>query len=210
MTAYMLGDVPAVPVLVSPARDGRPVDLSAFTEVVAELLTPQGNLWAATAQLVEDPELGDVISVLVPPHLTQPGLHWLRLILTAPATDTRPPAAETFRHPIVVEVQDGWHTLASARAEWEDAEELSDVRLYRLLAVAKVECIAWARPWPAGELPPVNLPEGQLLHARNRNAAWRVDPVNGSDDSTFNIGAHPMDWVVKQILRPAYGARVVL
>lgn len=204
MTAYMLGDVPAVPVLVSPARDGRTVDLAGFTEVTAELLTPSGQLWAATAQLVDDDELGPVVSVLVPPHLTEPGLHWLRLTLIN-AT-----GSETYRHPVVVEQADGWHTLASARAEWPDAEELSDVRLYRLLAVAKVECIAWAPKLAAGELPPINYPEGQLMHTRNRNAAWRVDPVSGGDDSTYNIGAHPMDWVVKQTLRPAQGTRTIL
>lgn len=210
MTAYMLGDVPAVPVLVSPARDGRLVDLARFTGVVADLVTPTGALWPATAELLDDDELGRVVSVLPPARLGQPGLHWLRVILTAPATDTSPAAAETFRHPVVVEQADGWHTLASARAEWPDAEDLSDVRLYRLLAVAKLECMAYARKLQPGALPPVNYPEGQLLHVRNRNAAWRVDPVSGGDDSTFNIGAHPMDWVVKQVLRPQQGDRVVL
>lgn len=197
MTAYMLGDVPAVPVLVSPARDGRTVDLAPFTGVVAELVTPLGQAYGATAQLVEDAELGLVVSTLLPPRLDVPGLNWLRLTLTTDAG-----GAERFLVPVVVQAADGWHTLASARAEWGDAEELSDARLFTLLETARLECAAYAPQLPAGQLPPINYREAQLTHARNRNAAWRIDPAGGGDSDTFNIGAFPLDWVVKQLLRP--------
>lgn len=204
MTAYKLGDVPAAPVLLSPARDGRAVDLTPFSQVMGQLLTPTGGQPAATAQLVDDDELGRVVSVLLPP-LDVAGLSWLALTCI-----TGTGASERFTIPVVVERIDGWHTLASARAEWEDAEALTDSRLFVLLETARLECIAYAPKLPADELPPINYREAQLVHARNRNAAWRVDPAGGGDDTSFNLGAFPMDWTVKQLLRPQQGRRPIL
>jgi hypothetical protein len=201
----MLGDVPAVPVLLSPARDGRAVDLAPFATVEAALVTPLGGTYAATAQLVDDTDEGRVVECLVPPVLVQAGLYWLRLTLTTGAG-----GREVFLVPVVVQALDGWHTLATARAEWEDADQLSDQRLYVLLEVSRIECLAYAPKLPTGQLPPLNYREAQLMHARNRNAAWRVDPVSGGDDGSYNIGAHPLDWVVKQLLRPQQGSRVLL
>lgn len=203
MTAYLLGDVPAQPVLLSPVRDGRTVDLEPFDAVAATLLTPTGAQWGATAQLVTDPDEGRVVSCLVPAHLDVAGLHWLRLELEAGD------AHETFSIPVVVERLDGWHTLASARLEWEDAGELNDARLHTLLEVARVECLAYAPALEPAELPPANYRLAQLTHARNRNEAWRVDPVGGQDAGSFAIGAFPMDWVVKQMLRPQRGYKAV-
>jgi hypothetical protein len=205
VTAYMVGDVPAAPVLLSPARDGRAVDLSVFDGVTATLLQPNGLEVVAQAELVDDSELGHVVSATVPGPLDVPGLLWLQLVLFRTTG-----GAERFMVPVVVQRADGWHTLASARAEWPDAEQLSDARLYVLLETSRLECVAYGRPIPAGQLAPVNYREAQLMHARNRNAAWRVDPNSSGDDTSYQLGAHPLDWVVKQLLRPQVGGRVPL
>lgn len=204
MTAYWVGDVPAVPVLLSPARDGRHVDLELFTEATAELLSPTGATWAATAQLVDDTDEGRVVSVLVPGQLTVAGIYWLALTLV-----TATGGSERYRLPVVVQAANGWHSLDSARAQWPDALELDDARLFTLLEVSRIECAAYGPALPAGELPPLNYLEAQLTHARNRNAAWRVDAVSGSEDGTYNIGVHPLDWVVKQLLRPERAVKSV-
>lgn len=204
MTAYWAGDAPVAAVLLSPVRDGRHVDLSVFDGVVATLLTPAGIVFEVpTAALVDDPDEGRVVSVVVPAHLQLPGLYWLELRLTTAAG-----GAERFEVPVVVQAQNGWHTLQSARAEWPDAHELADDRLWSLLEVARIECAAYAPELPADALPPVNYREAQLMQARNRAAASRVDPATGSEGGDgYGMTPFPLDWLVQQTLRPKRALR---
>jgi hypothetical protein len=203
MTTYFQGDQPAEPVVVVPARDGDEVDLELYSSATAQLADASGADVDCAAAIVipaeDDPD--DVAHVAITlPVLAVPGLQLLTLQL-----HTASGAVDTFEvEPVVVQARDGWHTVQSAHAEWSGSAALDDPRLYVLLATARLECVAYAPKLPAGARPPLNYREAQLLHARNRNAAARIDPATGdggTDD--YSVGVFPLDWTVKQLLRPA-------
>jgi hypothetical protein len=206
VTAYWVGDQPAEQLLVAPARDGRPIDLEPYSNAAATLTTPAGaTVPAAGASIVTDPDEGPVVAVQLP-QLTAAGLWQLHVTIT-----TDDGASSTFEAaPVVVQEFDGWHSIGSAHAEWPDSRALDDHRLWVLLETAKLECLAYARPLPADPpaLPPVNYREAQLLHARNRNAAGKIDPSNGdAGGDGFSLSAFPIDWTVRQLLRPQRGGK---
>lgn len=101
-----------------------------------------------------------------------------------------------------------WHDLVTAREQWLEADELDDIVLETLLEVSKQQVIAYAPP----ELPepeedeeqiiPVNYSYAQLQQAKNLYNAARVTPGGEYGEDTFVIRPHPLDWIVKQILRP--------
>jgi hypothetical protein len=48
------------------------------------------------------------------------------------------------------------------------------------------------------------------MQARNQWNAAKVDPANGGlGDESFIVTPHPLDWMIKQILRPATAIPVV-
>lgn len=99
---------------------------------------------------------------------------------------------------IVEDPADGWHTLATARREWDDAPD-SDVTLYELLDVARVACLSFA---PSIDPAPTHYRKGQLMQAR---AIWTASRATNGDrmgDENFGVTVFPLDWNVKQTLRP--------
>lgn len=209
MTHYFQGDQPAEPVVVVPARDGDLVDLELYSEAGAWLLDGAGTTTLATATIVIPPDdaIDDEPHVAVQlPKLDAAGLSLLTIKLVAAGG-----AFDTFEaDPVVVDRRDGWHSLSSARIEWETARNLDDARLYVLLETARTECMAFLPAKrrdgiAAGlERPTVGYREAQLLHARNRNAAARVDPASGEGGTDgYSLSPYPLDWTVKQLLRPS-------
>jgi hypothetical protein len=194
---YVQGDTPAAPLLVVPARDGDVVDLEPYTAAQAQLVQPDGAVITAAAEIRRDEDEGDVVAVTLP-TLEQAGLVAVSVQLSADGK------RDTFDvEPLAVQALDGWHTISSARAEWDGAKHLTDWRLYVLLSTARGEVAAYA-PALGTQRPPLNYREAQLLHARNRNAAARIDPATGdSGVDGYAVGPFPLDWAVKQLLRPA-------
>lgn len=100
-----------------------------------------------------------------------------------------------------------WHDIDSARDEWIDAPMNDDV-LTALLAVSKQQVIAYAPRLPVVDPPvdpeviPENYRYGQLEQAKNLYNAGRVDASGGDGDGSFVARPHPLDWIIKQILRP--------
>lgn len=105
-----------------------------------------------------------------------------------------------------------WHTPTTARdlAElWPDVDALSDETLTVLLDVAQAQVIAYAPALPA-DVAPDGIPSlcvlGQLQQAKNVWNAARVDASGGvGDGSDFVIRPTPLDWHIKQLLRPKKG-----
>lgn len=203
MTVLYLGDIPADPFAVAPP-DG--VDLTGFTLAEASLIAPAGTVTAVNATLAPP-----VVTVDVGPAspFTEAGLWRIRVVVSSATARATFPDAR-----LVIDDPDSeWHTLATARDEWPGAKaSISDVKLHRLLELAKRDCLTWGPELVdalGATLPvPVEWQEAQLKQARNiLNAAQastgQVDP----DMSSYE--PRPMDWWVKQIIRPDSGRPVV-
>jgi hypothetical protein len=120
-----------------------------------------------------------------------------------------------------------WHTVTSARNEWADApydEDGGDATLTELLAVAKAAVQAFA-PDPATSpsfiivddiLVPVDdvtIPDGyrraQLMQARNVWNSSRAGASGDFDDGSFGLSSFPLDWQVRQLIRPKRAVPVI-
>lgn len=123
-----------------------------------------------------------------------------------------------------------WHTVESIRTYWDDAHQINDELLEELLEVAQSAIIAYA-PTPSEEFPELTLDEwesawdgnwgddsediptrfrvAQMMHVRNLWNASRVGADGSQGGDTFEIQPRPLDWHVKQILRPARARYIV-
>ena len=102
-----------------------------------------------------------------------------------------------------------WHTAESIREVWIDAEHISDELLAELLEVAQDGVLSYA---PALVIDPENPNEipvryrlAQMMQTRNLWAASQVSTSESAGGETYTITPRPLDWHVKQILRPERG-----
>lgn len=106
-----------------------------------------------------------------------------------------------------------WHDIESIRTEWDDAEQIENSLLGELLVVARDAVLAYAPALPAfvpeGEEDQQEIPTryrlGQMIHVKNLWNASRIGASDSLGGETFTIQPRPLDWHVKQILRPAQG-----
>lgn len=106
-----------------------------------------------------------------------------------------------------------WHNAESARAQWDDAP-YEDEPLEELLEIARGQVIAYSPHRKADPVVaegsdevPVAYRLAQLRQAQNLWRAQAVDTTGGiGDGADFVLRPHPLDWHVKQIIRPK-GAR---
>lgn len=203
---YYVGDIPAHDLVIEPARDGEPIDLTPFAIAEVALYGPD-NLPVVTEGFTAT-IVADTIVVEWPgttPFETA-GIYQLRITLRDVDLTVRErvPAVR-----LVADIDDGWHTLETARDDWRDAP-LYDAWLYELLWTARDNVLAYAPALADGAAVPINYRRAQLMQARNLWNAGKVDPSSGAQgDDTFVMRPYPLDWVIKQILRPATGKPVI-
>lgn len=104
-----------------------------------------------------------------------------------------------------------WHDTESARSNWDDAPD-DDEQLDELLEVARDQVVRYAPERktdpivaPDSEAVPVRYRLAQLRQAQNIWAAQNVNSDGAMGDGgefTLRPVAHPLDWHVKQIIRP--------
>ena len=107
--------------------------------------------------------------------------------------------AEPYR--FVVQAEDGWLDLQTARAQWADAP-YDDIFLHQILDTAKAQCIAYAPAIPAGEHPPIQYVQAQLMQAR---AIYQSVIANQNDNvgiEGFAVRVFPLDFTIRAMLRP--------
>lgn len=159
-----------------------------------ELVGPAGTVVA----LGEQTFAADAFEVRVPvtgATLDTPGVYRREAYVERAGAPTIDLPAEEM---VVEESRSVWHTIATARDGWRDAPS-DDVDLYSLLVAARREVADFA---PAA-LDPVILRAAQLEQARTHWNASRTDPGGHvGDGEGFTITPFPLDWTVKQMLRP--------
>ena len=169
------------------------VTLAAVTSVSASLVAPDGTAIPGAAATLA----GEQITVTLPADaFTTGGFHSLNLILTAPTfTEYVEPVL------LVVQAMDGWLTLEQARVLWPQAPD-EDAVLFMLLESAKAACIAFAPVLPAGMIVPVSYRQAQFQQARASWLAMSATMDASVGDNDFAVTVFPLDWNVKQLLRP--------
>jgi hypothetical protein len=193
--AYYVGDIPAAPVVIEPAREGENIDLTPFNveDTIITLLDFDGAEIDATftATFTEggDVEIGWPASS---PFATA-SLYRLNVTLIGAGARER-------LAPVYLVVQDDdteWHNVDSLRTSWDAARQINDARLYQLLTLAKKQVTEYG--WTDNGDPK----EGQYMHARDLYNAGLRDAGSGDIGSgEFVITARPLDWMTKQVLRP--------
>lgn len=101
-----------------------------------------------------------------------------------------------------------WLTLEEVRDAWIDAP-LDDSDLTRLLEAAQAECEAFMPAQAEDFVPESRHEQALLLQAR---ALWRSIKAGTGDaigPDGFQVVVFPLDWTVKQLLRPKPGRPVI-
>ncbi len=199
MTAYRVGDIPANPDVFDVPEE---IDVTGYTDVDGTLTDPAGEdvtLAGESFTLGMDDNDAPIITVVwgTSTPFADPGLYQLSLKLTD--TGVQQTLASI---PIVVEQEDGWLTISELRKNWRDAPD-DDEDCFELLEVAKAGVVAFAPALAEGAQVPATYRKGQRMQARNTWNAAKVDPTSGGmGDDTFVIRPYPLDWAIKQVLRP--------
>ena len=197
MSHYFVGDVPATQLVIE--IDQPDIDLSGFNAVTGVLTNPVGAPVALTgAVFTLDDEDGTVsVSWGTVSRFATRGLY--TLTLTATGAGTLRQVLGSVR--IVVEQENGWHTLATARAEWRDAPD-DDAVLFTLLDSAHTACIQYAPAREDGTPVPLNFRQAQLVQTRDIWNAIKVNPDGQIGFDGMPRSVFPMSWHVKALLRP--------
>lgn len=197
---FYVGDIPSVDIVLEPARDGEAIDLAPFDPAETEFSLRDFDGAPVTADFAATFE--DGLVVIEWPGTTvfeTAGLFTLGVTLVGDVARER-------LAPVYFVAQDAdseWHTVDTAREAWDGAPP-SDFRLFQILELARDQCTEYAAELADDDPIPANYREGQIMQARNLLNAGMVDPATGVEGSdTFVLRPHPLDWMVKQVLRPA-------
>jgi hypothetical protein len=197
--AYYAGDIPAEDLILEPSRDGQLIDLQPFNGAEITLRSFNG-LEVETSGFIAT-IIDDRVVIEWPEDgaFPEPGLFTMHITLVSSTATHRERVAP---YHYVVQGDDGWHTLDTARDQWENAPE-GDLKLYSILWAARQEVTAYAPPLVDGARPPLNYLQAQIMQARNIWNAAKVDPASGGlGEDSFIIRPFPLDWMIVQILRP--------
>lgn len=92
---------------------------------------------------------------------------------------------------------------------WPGSVDLTDTALELVLAAAAEQCQAYAPTLPEGEDTPSRYVLAQVLQAKGLATAGYTGPSDslGGEDG---VTVYPMDWQVRNLLRPRQGHPVIL
>jgi hypothetical protein len=195
---YYAGDIPAEAVAIEPARNGEPIDLTPFTALDSEAVLRDfdGEI------VVEDGEflisfLDEMVVLDWPPTTPFAAAGIYTLEVTLVGADARERLEPVY---FVAQENSTWHTLDTARALWSDATAITDPRLFQLLELARAQVEQYGTTLTGSDAIRANR-EAQLGQARNLLNAGRAESGEDGTD-TFVLRPFPLDWMIKQILRP--------
>lgn len=94
---------------------------------------------------------------------------------------------------------------------WSESDTIMDDEALDIyLSAAKSECLAYAPKLRDGEPVPDGWIIAQVMHARNKYNAGATGPGGDLDGSGYGLTAFPLDWQVKQLLRPQRGLGAIV
>lgn len=202
--AYWVGDIPSEDIVIEPARNQEPIDLTPFDDAEVVWRDFDGTVVEADFLVTVG---DDEITVEWPASSPFEAATLYSLTVTLLGDEVQERLAPVY---FVAQDEDGWHTIDSARAEWGGAPD-DDARLYQLLSLAGQQVIEYASALvPIDDETPVVIPAhykaGQLMQAKNLYNSGLVDPQNGAaGNDEFVLRPFPLDWMVQQVLRPRSG-----
>ena len=202
MTLYRVGDTPR-PLAIQPEAGGVPVDLADWPAATATLWTPAGQSTGVPATVDQNT---DTVTLAWPAPFDQPGVHKVTIRVTDLASHS------TGCDPALIAVEpesSAWHTPTSVRQVWADAAHIDDAALYDLLDVARRDVEAYAPALADTDPVPPWYRQAQRMHAEDIWNASRVGPSGDDGTDTFQLRPFPLDWMIKQLLRPRTGVPVV-
>lgn len=97
--------------------------------------------------------------------------------------------------------------LALLAELWPDSVALDSVTLAHLLDVARSACAAYAPQTPADI--PASWRQAQAMQARALSRAGVVGPGDQLGTEGITVTVYPLDWTVRQLLRPRRGCPVI-
>lgn len=134
-------------------------------------------------------------------ELPEPGMYPIFVLVTAAGRSER----TLVDWLVVCDPEDEWHNVLTARLEWPGAPE-QDGTLARLLEVARDQVDAYA-PNVLGAVPE-RYRAAQLMQARNTFNASLTNGDQQTDVGGFVVTIRPLDWAVKQLIRPLTATKV--
>ena len=114
-----------------------------------------------------------------------------------------------------------WYTVESVRtpaegdqaAIWEEADHIPDSLLADLIEVARDAVLAFApalpEDYPLGKCP-ASYRLAHLMQTRNLWNSVEVDSDGDMGGGDYTIRPVPLDWIIKQVLRPKTAVPVAL
>lgn len=194
LASMWVGDIPPSPMRWDFVdENGDPVAIGEFDAWNVDLIAPNGTI---VGSMSGEPHGNHLELTFGAPSLaTVPGIYQLVFRFTDGAILTAEP------YEFVVQEEDGWLDLQMARAQWADAP-YDDILLHQILDSAKIQCIAYAPAIPAGEHPPINYVQAQLMQAR---ALYQSVIANQNDNVSiegFSVRVFPLDFTIRALLRP--------
>lgn len=184
MAAFIYGDTPV-------ADFDYDIPAAADSEQVTVTLTVAGQVLAAT--IVGSYLVGSWRALTLP----MPGMYPVYATVAAVGRTER-----ALVDWLVVTDPDGqWHDVISARLEWAGAPE-ADGTLHRILDVARDQVEAYAPDIDPAASFPERYRQAQLVQARNTFNASLTNGDQQTDVGGFVVTIRPLDWAVKQLIRP--------
>lgn len=200
---FYIDDVLTEPFVIEPPET---IDLTAFIGAVASIRDPLGIVTPLDAEIADDDTSVIVDFPADETVFAEPGVYVLEVIVTDGTAGMR-------RFPdlrvVAVDPASEWHTLDTIRAEWPDADAIPDPTLWELLEVVRHQVLEYAPVLEDGAPVPAAYRLGQRVQARNTWNASRVAPDGGIGEGDFVVRPYPLDWHVRQILRPKSGRPVL-
>ena len=208
MSYYYVGDIPHEVLIVLPELNGVAQELHGNDLIEVVATAPDGT---EITSLTADVQ-GQVIEVTFPETtiFDQVGIYTVVCIIDHAHGGEI--VAATQVDPVRVVADDTsieWATLAITRSSWVDSRAIDDDVLYELLQIAKHQILEYAPVLDEDAAIPISYRMAQLSQARNIYNGSIVDASSGDIGSdSFVIRPFPLDWQIKQLLRPRRGVPV--